>query len=39
MALVTIVMLIERLFACPTDIYGMEPSLRNDLRSAPGAQR
>jgi hypothetical protein len=28
MALVTIVMLIERLFACPTHIYGLDPSLR-----------
>ena len=38
MALVTIVMLIERQYACPTHIYGLDPSLRNDLRSAPGAR-
>ena len=39
MALVTIVVLLERQYACPTDIYGMEPSVQNDLRSAPRPQR
>jgi len=29
MALVTIVVLLERQYACPTDIYAMEPSVRN----------
>jgi hypothetical protein len=35
---VTIVMLIERVFSCPTHTYGLDPSLRIYLRSAMGAE-